>query len=322
MRGAERPAKVRWTRPFLLPLKPLTQDAARCTFIDIADDAYDTEDIDKILPLTGNMPLAIDLMAHLVDSEGCSNVLSRWEQERTSMISKGYDKQSNLDLSISLSLSSPRITSFMHSQALLGVLSLLPDGFSDTELLQSNLPIDNVLSCKADLIRISLAYSDERKRTKILAPIREYVQKVHPISFNLVRLLLKYFQELLEVCFEYFGTLGGPGIVTRIITNFRNIQNVLLKSFNPGHPDLGDIIYCICRLAKFSRLTGTGRIALMMRTLDVLPVLYNPRLVVYFTTELFHSWRYYQILNPKVLIDQALKNFHHINDARLQCKFF
>jgi hypothetical protein len=303
-------------------LKPLTQDAARCTFIDIADDAYDTEDIDKILPLTGNMPLAIDLMAHLVDSEGCSNVLSRWEQERTSMISKGYDKQSNLDLSISLSLSSPRITSFMHSQALLGVLSLLPDGFSDTELLQSNLPIDNVLSCKADLIRISLAYSDERKRTKILAPIREYVQKVHPISFNLVRLLLKYFQELLEVCFEYFGTLGGPGIVTRIITNFRNIQNVLLKSFNPGHPDLGDIIYCICRLAKFSRLTGTGRIALMMRTLDVLPVLYNPRLVVYFTTELFHSWRYYQILNPKVLIDQALKNFHHINDARLQCKFF
>ncbi|KAJ7894896.1 hypothetical protein B0H14DRAFT_3640674, partial [Mycena olivaceomarginata] len=38
MRGAERPAKVQWTRPFLLPLKPLDQKAAHLTFIDITDD--------------------------------------------------------------------------------------------------------------------------------------------------------------------------------------------------------------------------------------------------------------------------------------------
>ncbi|KAJ7434739.1 hypothetical protein FB451DRAFT_1188845 [Mycena latifolia] len=40
MHGAERPANVRWTRPFLEPLKPLRQEAARKTFIDIVDEGH------------------------------------------------------------------------------------------------------------------------------------------------------------------------------------------------------------------------------------------------------------------------------------------
>ncbi|KAF7359968.1 ATPase-AAA-core domain-containing protein [Mycena venus] len=84
MRGAERPAKVQWSHPFLLPLQPLKLYAAQQTFIDIAEDHHKPEDIDQILSLTDNMPLAINLIAHLVDVEGCSSVLSRWEAERTS----------------------------------------------------------------------------------------------------------------------------------------------------------------------------------------------------------------------------------------------
>ncbi|KAJ7873210.1 P-loop containing nucleoside triphosphate hydrolase protein [Mycena leptocephala] len=123
MRGAERPDRVAWTRPFLLPLKPLAQSAARQTFIDIADGIHDPEEVDRVLSLTDNMPLAISLVAHLVDAEGCSNVLSRWENEKTSLISDGYDRQSNLDLSISLSLSSPRLQSYPHSQNLLSLIN-------------------------------------------------------------------------------------------------------------------------------------------------------------------------------------------------------
>ncbi|KAF8181434.1 hypothetical protein K438DRAFT_2021140 [Mycena galopus ATCC 62051] len=73
MRGAERPAKVRWTHPFLPPLKPLSDDAARQTFVDIAEDSHDSKDLTQLLSFTDNMPLAVDLMAHLVDYEGCSN---------------------------------------------------------------------------------------------------------------------------------------------------------------------------------------------------------------------------------------------------------
>lgn len=100
-------------------MKPLAQEAARKVFVDIADDRHDTVEVDKVLSLTDNMPLAISLLAHLVDSEGCSAVLSRWDAEKTSLISEGPDKGSNLDLSISLSLSSPRIISEPQSKNLL-----------------------------------------------------------------------------------------------------------------------------------------------------------------------------------------------------------
>ncbi|KAJ7083751.1 P-loop containing nucleoside triphosphate hydrolase protein [Mycena epipterygia] len=98
MRGAERPAKVRWTRPFLEPLKPLSYEAARQTFIEIADGFHDSKEIDQLLQLTDNMPLAVDLIAHLVDYEGCSTVLAHWEKEKTSLLSAGHDKQSSLNI--------------------------------------------------------------------------------------------------------------------------------------------------------------------------------------------------------------------------------
>jgi hypothetical protein len=133
--------------------QPLEQDAAQQTFIDIADNTHDPKEVEKVLSLTDNMPLAINLIAHLVDSEGCSLVLSHWEEEKTSLISDGYDRTSNLDLSISLSLSSPRLDTHPHSKNLLSLLSMLPDGLPDIELVQSKLPIDNIMGCKAALTR-------------------------------------------------------------------------------------------------------------------------------------------------------------------------
>ncbi|KAJ6529247.1 hypothetical protein B0H19DRAFT_1083006 [Mycena capillaripes] len=64
MRGAERPAKIQWTRQFLPPLEPLSQDASQKTFIDIADSNHMPAEIDRILALAGNMPLAISLLAN------------------------------------------------------------------------------------------------------------------------------------------------------------------------------------------------------------------------------------------------------------------
>ncbi|KAJ7220518.1 P-loop containing nucleoside triphosphate hydrolase protein, partial [Mycena pura] len=198
MRGAERPAKVQWSRPFPPPLQPLKHHAARQTFIDIAEDHHNPEDIDQVLSLTDNMPLAIDLIAHLVAAEGCSNVLARWETERTSVISEGYDKKSNLNMSISHSLSSTRIQAAPDAQHLLSLLSMLPDGLSDVALLQSKLPIKDIQKCKTTLIQTALAYLDEKKQLKALIPIREYMQTTHPPSDNLVKPLFKHFHELLE----------------------------------------------------------------------------------------------------------------------------
>ncbi|KAJ7458920.1 P-loop containing nucleoside triphosphate hydrolase protein, partial [Mycena latifolia] len=230
MRGAERPANVQWTHPFLEPLSPLTQEAARKMVTDIVDDDHALEDIDKILLLADSMPLAIDLLAHLVDYEGFASVLHRWETERTSLLSRGHDKSSNLDLSISLSLASPRIMSFPQAQDLLSLISILPDGISDTELLQSNLPVDHILACKATLLRISLGYIDDQGRLKALVPIREYVHKIYPPGAHLLEPLIKYFKKLLELYATYHRTASSPGLVTRLTSNFGNIQTLLANS--------------------------------------------------------------------------------------------
>ncbi|KAJ7874960.1 hypothetical protein B0H14DRAFT_3130870 [Mycena olivaceomarginata] len=321
MRGAERPAKVQWTRPFLLPLKPLDQKAARLTFIDIADDKHDLDQVDKILSLTDNMPLAINLLAHLVDSEGCSNVLLRWKKEKTSMISEGFDKRSNLDLSISLSLSSPRIKLLPQSQELLSLLGMLPDGLSDMDLIQSKLPLEHPLKCKAVLKSTALAYSDENKRLKVLMPIREYIQRHQRPEDQLVHTLLKHFQDLLHFYVESGGDESGASTVNHIASNIANIQNLLRWGLLEEHSDLLDNIRGVCHLNRFNRATGQGSTLLIGEIKHLLPRLGNQQLQLYAINELLRS-SYYLIHDQEALISQGLEYCEHIDDPAPKCNFY
>ncbi|KAJ7458117.1 hypothetical protein FB451DRAFT_1046884, partial [Mycena latifolia] len=321
MRGAERPASVRWTHPFLQPLQPLAQDAARRTFIDIVDGGYTVEDMDKILLLADNMPLAIDLIAHLVDYDGFDSVMQHWETERTSLLSEGLNKGSNLNLSISMSLESPRLASVPHARDLLSLLSMLPDGLSDVELQQSKLPIENVLSCKAALIGISLAYTDDQKRLKALVPIREYMQKMHPPLVSMVQPLHKHFSELLEVFDTYHGTASSPGIVARITSNFANIQNVLVMGLTPDNPDLVKTIYSTCHFDRFSRNTGRGQSPLIHQIPKVLPDPQEHRVEVYWMTTVISAYDHHMVPNRQQIMDQTLHNFSHFDDPDLECEW-
>ncbi|KAJ7875978.1 hypothetical protein B0H13DRAFT_2549340 [Mycena leptocephala] len=298
MRGAERPAQVRWTRPFVLPLRPLEKNAARKIFIDIADDEHNIEEVDKVLSLSNNMPLAISLLANVADSEGCSAVLSRWEAEKTSMISEGYDKRSNLDLSISLSLSK---------------------GLSDVELLQSKLPIKDIWKCKAALTRTSLAYVDEHKRLEALVPIREYMHKTQPPQNHIIQPLLKHFQDLLELYITDSAS-GSHQAVTRILSNFSNIQNILSNGLKPGHPGPRDSIYCTCDLNSFSLDCNREMISLISEISKIFPKPCDYRLEAYFITELINSWKQLSVSDPDTLITQALEHFNHFDDPGPKCR--
>ncbi|KAF8214646.1 hypothetical protein K438DRAFT_1749738 [Mycena galopus ATCC 62051] len=204
MRGAERPAKVQWTHPFLVPLQSLSNVAARQTFIEITDNSLTIEEIDKLLGFTDNMPLAVDLIAHLADYEGFSNVLARWKTEKTSLLSVGFDRQSSVNASINLSLSSPRIT--LGSKELLSLLSILPNGLSEAELVQSNLGIPNILTCKAALEATSLIYRDNNQR-------------------------LMHFYAVLELFIKYQGEQMKP-VVNQITLNLANLQEVLQRGLH------------------------------------------------------------------------------------------
>ncbi|KAJ7078258.1 hypothetical protein C8R44DRAFT_754928 [Mycena epipterygia] len=320
MRGAERPAKVHWTSPFLQPLDPLSAEAAHQTFVAIAEDFHDNEDITKLLSLTDNMPLAVDLIAHLVDHEGCKDVLARWETEKTSLLSSGYDRRSNLDMSITISLLSPRLNS--GAIDLLSLLSILPDGLSDAELLQSTLSIKNVLECRSMLLRTSLAYKDDRKRLKSLVPVREHMQQFHPPPPSLIQQVEKYFHLLLDVYETHHGSQQVAEQHNQITSNLGNLHQVLLQGLQSDNPTLADTISCAISLSSFSRQAGYGRHVLMNHIPAALSSIHDDRLEALFIVEVFHSRLYHLIVNPEQLIAQAISHFGKFHDLLLESRFY
>lgn len=318
MRGAERPAKVLWTRPFLQPLQPLSNAAAWQTFVDIADDFHDKKDVNKLLSLTDNMPLAVDLVAHLVYYEGCTNVLARWETEKTALLSEGSDRRSSLDASISISLSSPRMT--VGARNLLSLLSILPDGIADAELLQSDIPISDPLQCKATLLRTSLAYIDDRKRLKSLVPVREHMQHMCPPGPSLIQPLCKLFHSFMKLYQEFTGASLGM-LVNQIASNIGNLQHFLLEGLNSDNVNLNDTIECILLFNSFCRVRGHGYQVLMDQLPEFLPQLRDHRLEVLYISEVFQSILLNPVPEAEALIEQAKSHFNSLNDPVLECEF-
>ncbi|KAJ7508971.1 hypothetical protein B0H11DRAFT_1901742 [Mycena galericulata] len=299
MRGAERPAKVRWTRPFVHPLKPLSDEAAWQTFVDIADDCHDRKDITKLLSLTDNVPLVVNLMAHLVESEGCPNVLARWTAEKTSMLSDGHNKKSNLDTSIAISLSSPRMTS--GAKELLSLLSILPDGLSGVELIQSRLPIQDILECRTVLLRTSMAYVDDNKRLNSLVPIREHMQQLHPVSQRLRHHLQQHFYyPILDVYRRDHGSQQVVGKLNQITSNLGNLHQVLLQGLDARN----------------------GWNVLMDLVPGVLAHSRDASLEVLFITEVLTSRLNHYVDNPGQLIAQATSHCVKINDPAIKSGFY
>ncbi|KAJ7713230.1 hypothetical protein B0H16DRAFT_1341657 [Mycena metata] len=321
MRGAERPSKVQWTRPFLPSLEPLAQEAARKVFTAITEDRHPMEEIDQVLSLTDNMPLSINLLAHAVDVEGTTAILSRWQREHTSVISEGYDRRSNLESSILLSLESPRITSTPHSQELLSLLSILPDGLSDVELKQSKFTSQDILDCKRALLRTALAYLDDHKRLKALVPIREYMAKFQPPTDEIIGPLFKHFQELLQVYLADPGKQSAALYVERLTSNYTNIQNIIQNGLHPGHPNLADSISCTSHFIRFSGNIGKYAPTLVNKVLSLLPHSEDHRAKASFTVRLFGNIRTLSIPNPEALIAQTLEWLKTFDDPDLEGMF-
>ncbi|KAJ6543570.1 hypothetical protein DFH09DRAFT_1367913 [Mycena vulgaris] len=280
MRGAERPGKVKWTRPFLPPLEPLSSLASRQIFAEIADDPTSDEEtaLDELLDLSGHLPLAVSLLANVTSFEGYAGALARWKIETTSLVSDGYDKRSNLEQSIVLSLGSPRISSSPHAKDLLALLSLLPDGISDEDILTSNVPIPHIAPSASSLVRTSLAYKEATGRLKALSPIREYMQKVHPPSPSLSRPLRAHLQALLEI-WNSNQQLSSRDLVPRISSHLGNISELMIHGLSEDDPSVyPDIAHGILTLNAFSTMMLKGNSPLMHKIPHLIEVTNDSRL--------------------------------------------
>ncbi|KAJ7201759.1 hypothetical protein C8J57DRAFT_1736027, partial [Mycena rebaudengoi] len=248
LRGAERPSKVKWTHPFLAPLEPLSNVAAWQTFIEVADEGHDDASIKELLELTGNLPLAVSLIASVAGSEGCIQALYRWKLESTRMLSEGYDQRSSLDISIMLSYTSSRMTP--GAQELLSILSLLPDGLADADLVQAKLPIPDILACKATLIQIALAYVGQDQHLRVLVPIREHILRIHPPTNVLKLKLREHFHQILDL-WNQFKDLNVTDIHPQISRNLGNFNTVFHDGLEPEGLDTLENLRSILFLNKF-----------------------------------------------------------------------
>ncbi|KAJ7448589.1 hypothetical protein FB451DRAFT_1288975 [Mycena latifolia] len=276
-----------------LALMPLSDVAAHEIFFAIADDIHDRRDVYQVLSVTDNMPLAVDLIAHAVDYEGSCR--------RTSLLSAGHDRRSNLDISITSSLSSPRMTT--GAKDLLSLLSILPDGLSDVELVQSKLTINDLMTCKAALLATSMHTMDSRNRVKSLVPVREHMQSFYPPSPHLIHQLREHFHRLLDL---YSATQQRGGKFNQLTSNVGNTYQTIERtlSLNPFTRQTEHEYYHLNRM-------------LMGRVAAVRPQNCDERYMAQLITGLFESGSPL-LSDAGILGVQAIS--HHPTPVR-ECKF-
>jgi hypothetical protein len=196
---------------------------------------------------------------------------------------------------------------------------MLPDGLTDVDLIQSKLPLENILKCKTALKSTALVYSDEHKRLKVLMPIRQYLQQHQPPGDHLVHSLFKYFQEMVKFCMDYMGTQSSSSTIPRIKSNLTNIQNVLQWGLKQKQPTLSKSIYCVCHLYRFSELNMQVQTPLTGQIQDLFPQLNDHQVKAYFLMDSFRLWQYHPTHDPEGLASQVLELFKHIDDPDLKC---
>ncbi|KAJ7889545.1 hypothetical protein B0H14DRAFT_2561747 [Mycena olivaceomarginata] len=117
----------------------------------------------QLLSLTNNIPLAVDLMAHLVDYEGCSsgsNPLG--DRENISPLKWTWKK--------------------LQFGCLHQCFTLEPSYGS----LTCQIPAKDILTCKAVLLSTSLVYTNNAQ-LKVLVPVREYMQQHYPAAQSFIQ---------------------------------------------------------------------------------------------------------------------------------------
>jgi hypothetical protein len=197
---------------------------------------------------------------------------------------------------------------------------MLPDGLSDVELLQSKLPIEDILKCKITLIRTALAYLDDKKQLKALVPIREYMQKAHPPRNELLKPLMKHFHELLELYEDFSGTEMISATVGQISSNLANIQSLLQNGLQKGHPDLKDNLLSAFHMNRFCQHNLRWSFSLLGQLHKILPHFCDHQLEVHFIAELFGSMTRSVVNNPETLVAQALAHFEYFDNPDLKCR--
>ncbi len=255
LRGASRPVGVRWRQSIQPPILPLRD--ARKVFLSITGDQFaDDPHLDRLLRALDGVPLAITLMANAAEGQpDLADTWTRWETERTRMLQRagGTDRLLNIEASYEISIAGPRMTD--EARRLLAILGFLPGGVAHGDI-DAVFPEYGVRAA-AVLRQVGLAF-DEAHRLRLLAPLREYVQREHPPQADDLQAALSHYLGLATSLGEKTGKVGGAEAVARLTPEAENIEAAIVWSLDT---DSRTAFEAAINLGEFARFTGLGTTA-------------------------------------------------------------
>ncbi|KAJ7215444.1 hypothetical protein GGX14DRAFT_608369, partial [Mycena pura] len=224
-RDSDRPRGIKWSE--LKPIQPLATEAAIKTW-DAISYSHDEFSI-LLIQAVECIPLAVTLLAQLTQADSSKALWASWNSESTKFIrSDGSESRLNsLDLSIQLSIQSPRLRGCAGATDFFGVLCMLPQGMPEMRIpeFEAAFAIDfkELRAAVRVLKQCSLAYTLDGFLC-VLSPIRQYVKSHQELTTPLTRTLFR------QVAWVYMNVISANEsvyLVNGIHLEIGNISAVL-----------------------------------------------------------------------------------------------
>jgi tetratricopeptide (TPR) repeat protein len=253
LRGASRPLGVPWRQPIQPPTLPLPD--ARKVFLAIAGNHFAADpQLDDLLLAVDGVPLAITLMAGVSEGQpALDGTWRRWQDERTTMLQRASatHRLLNIEASYEISIQGPRMTA--EARQLLSLLGFLLGGVAHGDM-------DAVFRGQGEaaatvLRQVGLAF-DEGRRLRLLAPLREYVQREHPPRPEDVHPALSHYLGLATGLGEKAGGEGGAEAIARLTPEAGNIEVAIVRGLEESAAEKA--INAAIAFGTLARFTGLG----------------------------------------------------------------
>jgi tetratricopeptide (TPR) repeat protein len=263
LRGEQRPYGPSWREA--IHAGPLDPESARSAFLAVAGERFQNDPaLDPLLLDLDGLALAVVLLASQAEGEPDLSVLRlRWQERRTALLRRAgaRDRQHSLEVSLGLSIDSPRMTE--EGRRLLSILGLLPEGAA-REDLEVLLP-EYGDEAAAVLRKIGLVF-DQGSRIRMLAPVREHVRQSYPPQPEDFDRAVDHYMALARLS-EKIGGEQGADAAQRLRPEVGNLEPMILAGLERSDPV--QAIQAALAYADIVRFTGLGGLMLLESALRV-----------------------------------------------------
>lgn len=259
LRGSQRPGSLTWDNASAPPLGQLDLEASRATFMDHCPTAQPDEHLDELLKQLDYMPLAVVLIARM-GALGMTpqELLTSWRNgnDNATMLHESDHRTQSVNVSIQMSLDSPRIASCAGAKPLLGILSLLPAGAQPAMLKGLESYIPDIQKARVALLSTSLAYYGVNKEyIHVLSPIRHYIMTNYPPSPESSQILSASYYALVKSTNPSPGNPDMKEDLAKLRREETNIEAILFRDLQAEGDNLEEALQCAVIFSSYVRWT-------------------------------------------------------------------